>query len=660
MVGSSMSLQSKLIGTGAIIAGLFFLSDVVCGGNYEMLLQTATRSTPSARFAPLLAQATSQWLRLQNEAATSTFAHTDFASLKTTRTTLEHLVDAAAADVTNDDQQNCLRRLHDDIRTLEQSIDAIVAENSQAHNDRALHLWTSDVARRSETISADFNQLQIVSDAVAAQKDAEFLAQIQNGRNAIVVLAGAGTLASAAMLLLLGLTLLKPLRRLTDAAARLSEGDIAVEHLLSESSDDELGLLTAALRSMVAHQETMANAAEAIAKGNLSVSIPCKSRQDRLGTAFNTMVNGLRDFVGTVSNGANRVDLSAAQIATSNSELKIATEQIAKAVAVIASDTNEQVNFANTAVTEIQALKTKVGEVATGARGQEHAVGHVESALHLLNEALDQTTKRMEQVAAAADRAATSALNGGTAVTSTIKSIDGVRDVVVRSTRLVEELGNQSRSIGESVTAINEIADQTNLLALNAAIEAARAGEHGLGFAVVADEVRKLAEHVLTLTKEITGQIATIQHQVNDVVQVMHLGSGQVEHCAQLGEQAQEALRLITEVVRETNEQAQAITGAVSGMTATVDAVAEAATLVASTAADTRSKTEVMQETTSRVVKAMERIAALGDSSAAGAQEVTAAAEEQLATVQSLVLRTGDLTKLSSELNGGVNAHFTG
>jgi methyl-accepting chemotaxis protein len=471
------------------------------------------------------------------------------------------------------------------------------------------------------------------------------------------LLEGVGTIVVTAVLSLLGRDLLGTFSALTAVARSLSTGDIDVERLLPPSSKSELGELAASFRVMVAEQIKIAEAVEAVAAGDLNVDITPKSSRDRVGQAMHSMLSGLRDFVGAVSGGADRVDYSAGQIATSNQELKIAATQIAESIAEIASGTNNQMECANEAAQQLQNLRTQVTEVAGGARGQEHAVAQVESALAMLNNALRQTTQHVERVTAAAERAAESAQQGGTAVRSTIDSISGVREVVIRSTRLVEELGMQSRSIGESVIAINEIADQTNLLALNAAIEAARAGEHGLGFAVVADEVRKLAEHVLTLTKDITSQIARIQHQVNDVVNAMRVGSGEVEHCAVLGAQAQDTLRLIADVVRETNNQAHAITGAVLGMTSTVDAVAHATIIVSNTAADTRGKTEVMQGVAIQVAQAMERIAALGDSSSAGAHEVSAAAEQQLATVHALVNRTKDLTRFSAQLNEGVS-HF--
>jgi methyl-accepting chemotaxis protein len=70
---------------------------------------------------------------------------------------------------------------------------------------------------------------------------------------------------------------------------------------------------------------------------------------------------------------------------------------------------------------------------------------------------------------------------------------------------------------------------QTNLLALNAAIEAARAGEQGRGFAVVAEEVRKLAEEVQQAAQKIAEEINMVQKDTESAVQAMMTGNEKVK-----------------------------------------------------------------------------------------------------------------------------------
>jgi methyl-accepting chemotaxis protein len=139
---------------------------------------------------------------------------------------------------------------------------------------------------------------------------------------------------------------------------------------------------------------------------------------------------------------------------------------------------------------------------------------------------------------------------------TTIKEIERA---VGDSSRVLEELKNQSRKIGKIVLTITAISRQTNLLALNASIEAARAGEQGRGFVVVAANVKKLAEQSAKAAEEIGALIGEIQHKTNKAVEEMGLGREKVQAGVKIINQAGVFLDEIGMASESVNIQVQDI-----------------------------------------------------------------------------------------------------
>ncbi|MDD2060204.1 methyl-accepting chemotaxis protein [Pseudomonas sp. GD03860] len=196
--------------------------------------------------------------------------------------------------------------------------------------------------------------------------------------------------------------------------------------------------------------------------------------------------------------------------------------------------------------------------------GSSHALAGMSSALHdgaerqagdtaQIRDALGELEATILQVAGDASQAADASRDAGRAVEQGQavigQSLTGLRalvDEVQGNAQMIEQLAEESATIGGVLTVIRSIAEQTNLLALNAAIEAARAGEMGRGFAVVAEEVRSLAQRTTGATGEIQTLIGRLQQAARESVEGMRT---QLEHAEATADQAQAADGALDEIV---------------------------------------------------------------------------------------------------------------
>jgi methyl-accepting chemotaxis protein len=288
-----------------------------------------------------------------------------------------------------------------------------------------------------------------------------------------------------------------------------------------------------AARAICRPLRELAADAELIATGDLGIAIRAGSRDEvgQLARSFETMVNNLRELIGTVANSSTEV-LSSSDGMRSNAEIMTAgAEQVAEQAVTVATASEE------------------------------------------MSATAEDIARNCSLAAESANRASESANRGAVVVENSIAVMHRIADRVKASSATVEELGRQSEQIGSIVVTIEDIADQTNLLALNAAIEAARAGEQGRGFAVVADEVRALAERTTKATKEIGQMIKVIQQNTRSAVATMVEGVDEVEKGTGEISCSGDALRMIQEEITTLNLQMHQIATAAEEQTATTSEI---------------------------------------------------------------------------------------
>lgn len=281
-------------------------------------------------------------------------------------------------------------------------------------------------------------------------------------------------------------------------------------------------------RSITLPIQKVARESVKIAEGDLTgkeIYIKTKDEVGQLATAFNKMLQNLRELVIQVQEKSQVVASSSIQLSASSQNVAAGAEETASTISQVAST-------------------------------------------------VEQVTENTQHIALTSEQAAAYAQEGNEGINRIGLQMESIENTTANSGKVINELNGSAAKISQIVELITQIADQTNLLALNAAIEAARAGEHGRGFAVVAEEVRKLAEQSANAAKEIHHLITTIQQETGKAVQSMADSIARVKEGSTVVSEVGTTFTKIISAVKNLSEELQSVAAATEQMSSSIQNVA--------------------------------------------------------------------------------------
>ena len=458
-----------------------------------------------------------------------------------------------------------------------------------------------------------------------------------------------------AIVWLMASRLVAPIERLTQAAQRISKGDLNVD--IQVQTRDEIGQLASAFREMNAYLFEMAQLAHRLAEGDLSVQASPRSEKDVFGNAFSRMILSLRQTLQQLAKSSQSLNEASFQLAESANQAGQVTSQIAATVQQVAKGIGQQSESISHTASSTEHLSRAIQNVASGAQEQAKAVAVASSLTSQITTIIRQVASNAQTVIENAVNATNAAQEGFKSVEATIRNMQTIVSKVNSSAAKVREMGQRSAEINSIVETIQDIAAQTNLLALNAAIEAARAGEHGKGFAVVADEVRKLAERAASTSKEIGELVKRIQATVEEAVFSMDETTQEVQSGMKLANESGNSLSNILDAAEMVQQRASNTSNASAQMQKAAEEMVSAMDTVSAVLEQNTISTDQMAQSAHVVTEAIENIASVSEENSAAVEEVSASAEEMTAQVEEVAAAAQSLAALATELKQLVD-HF--
>lgn len=337
----------------------------------------------------------------------------------------------------------------------------------------------------------------------------------------------------------------------------------------------------------------MTNSMRSLADGDLNVEIPAIGQKDEIGKMADTLLvfkDAAIEKVELEKRAEEERNLSEEERATREHQKEQEQQKIQKAVNELGRNLKRladgdltlviqeeftpeldglRVDF-NESVAKIKATMSSISNDAVSMDGNSQELRSAADDLSRRTEqqaaSLEETSSALEEITATVKETSVQAKEAAEMATLAKNDTDKSSVVVGDAVNAMEGIEKATSKITNIINVIDEIAFQTNLLALNAGVEAARAGDAGRGFAVVAQEVRELAQRAANAAKQIKGLISDANTEVANGVDLVKAAGVSLNEISQHATGINEKIGAISTAAAEQLAGVLEVNNAVSQM----------------------------------------------------------------------------------------------